>query len=124
MRAIEPVFGEFVETPIDKAPEPNLDTTIIPKSRYISTEFMAKEWQHMWTRCWLIGCREDEILEVGDYVTTEIGKESLLIARGEDDVARAFHNVCPYDGCEVAIEARSGLSSVVSITISAFSSVS
>jgi len=104
MRAIEPVFREFVETPIDKAPEPNLDATIIPKSRYISTEFMAKEWQHMWTRCWLIGCREDEILEVGDYVTTEIGKESLLIARGEDGVARTFHNVCNHRGNQVKFD--------------------
>jgi len=74
---------ESVKTPAEKAPEPNLGSEPIPQERYISKEFMDLEWERMWTKVWLIGCREEEIPEVGDYVTTEIGTESLLIVRGD-----------------------------------------
>ena len=32
-------------TPLEKTPEINLGTQIIPKERYISTDFMEKEWE-------------------------------------------------------------------------------
>ena len=49
---------ETVKTPIDKAPEPNMGGDYIPKERYISPEFMKLEWERMWTKVWLMGCRE------------------------------------------------------------------
>ena len=91
-------------TPVAKAPEPDLGTALIPKDRYISKEFMALEWARMWTKTWLIGCREEEIPETGDYITTEIGPESLLIVRGEDCKARTFYNVCNHRGNQVKFD--------------------
>ena len=57
-------------TPVAKAPEPDMGYGIIPKERYVSPEFMKLEWERMWTKVWLVGCREEEISEPGDYVTT------------------------------------------------------
>lgn len=102
---IENPFRHFVETPVAKAPEPELGDEIIPKDRYISPAFMALEWERMWTKVWMIGCREEEIPEVGDYVTTEIGTESLLIVRGEDMMPRVFYNVCNHRGNQVKFDA-------------------
>jgi phenylpropionate dioxygenase-like ring-hydroxylating dioxygenase large terminal subunit len=95
---------EAVKTPIKKAPEPNMGGEYIPKERYTSPEFMKLEWERMWTKVWLMGCREEEIPEVGDYVTQEIGPESLLIVRGEDGKARTFYNVCNHRGNQVKFD--------------------
>jgi phenylpropionate dioxygenase-like ring-hydroxylating dioxygenase large terminal subunit len=104
VQQVTPVLRTQVETPVEKAPEPDLGAQLIPKERYISTDFMALEWAHMWTKCWLVGCREDEIPEPGDYITTDIGPESLLIARGEDGKARVFYNVCNHRGNQVKFD--------------------
>ena len=65
---------------------------------------MQLEWDRMWTKAWLIGCREEEIPEIGDYVTTDIGPESLLIVRGEDNMPRVFYNVCNHRGNKVKFD--------------------
>jgi phenylpropionate dioxygenase-like ring-hydroxylating dioxygenase large terminal subunit len=96
---------ESVYTPAEKAPEPNMGNEIIPKERYISKEFMQLEWDRMWSKVWLVGCREQEIPETGDYITTDIGAESLLIVRGEDGKARTFYNVCNHRGNQVKFDA-------------------
>ncbi len=95
---------ESVMTPAEKGPEPELGSELIPKERYTSPEFMQLEWDKVWSKSWLLGCREEEIPEVGDYVTTEIGNESLLIVRGEDMKARVFYNVCNHRGNQVKFD--------------------
>ena len=40
-------------TPLEKAPDPDLGTEPIPKTRYTSPDFMQREWDGMWTRTWL-----------------------------------------------------------------------
>jgi phenylpropionate dioxygenase-like ring-hydroxylating dioxygenase large terminal subunit len=95
---------ESVYTPAEKAPEIEMGEAVIPKDRYISKEFMQLEWERMWTKVWLIGCREEEIPEPGDYVTTEIGKESLLIVRGEDNIPRVMYNICNHRGNKVKFD--------------------
>ena len=93
-----------VKTPVEKAPEPDLGSALIPKERYVGKDFMRLEWERMWTKVWMVGCREEEIPEVGDYVTTEIGDESLLIVRGDDGIARVFYNVCNHRGNQVKFD--------------------
>ena len=85
-------------TPVEKAPEPELGTALIPKERYTSPEFMRLEWERLWTKVWLMGPRLQDLTEVGDYVCEEIGPESLIFVRSSPDEVRAFHNVCPHRG--------------------------
>ncbi len=95
---------ESVKTPAGKSSEPAMGNELIPHERYISKEFMQLEWERMWSKVWLIGCREEEIPEIGDYITTEIGQESLLIVRGEDGVPRALYNICNHRGNRVKFD--------------------
>ena len=88
-------------TPTEKAPEPLMGTELIPKERYISKEFMQLEWDHMWTKVWNMAGRESDTPNVGDYFTTELGTESLLIVREQPDQVRAFYNVCPHRGNQI-----------------------
>ena len=91
-------------TPLDKTPDVNLGTNIIPKERYTSADFMEKEWNEIWTKVWLLGCREDQIPEPGDFICTNIGRESVLLVRQKNYEIKAFHNVCMHRGNRLADE--------------------
>jgi phenylpropionate dioxygenase-like ring-hydroxylating dioxygenase large terminal subunit len=86
------------ETPVEKAPDPELGLGTIDQHRYTSREFMQLEWERMWSRVWLLGVRLIDIAEPGDYAVTEIGRESILIVRQRDGGVRAFYNVCQHRG--------------------------
>ena len=85
-------------TPVDKAPDPQLGHDVIPAERYYSEAFMKLEWERIWTKVWLLGGRADDIPNPGDYICTEIGKESVLIVRQADGSLRCFPNVCLHRG--------------------------
>lgn len=85
-------------TPVKPAPKPDLGHKLIPKERYTTKEFAAQEWDKMWTKVWLLGCREDDIPEPGDHIVTEVGSESILIVRQKNKSIKAFYNVCAHRG--------------------------
>lgn len=85
-------------TPSEAAPKPNLPYGLIPKERYTCKEHMQREWDTMWSKVWLLGCREDDIPEPGDHMVTEIGSEQILLVRQTDRSVRAFYNVCQHRG--------------------------
>ena len=85
-------------TPRDKAPDPVLSDDPITSERYWSPEFARQEFDALWTRVWQVAGRVDQIPEAGDYVTYEIGRDSILAVRGGDGVVRAFYNVCQHRG--------------------------
>jgi phenylpropionate dioxygenase-like ring-hydroxylating dioxygenase large terminal subunit len=90
-------------TPLEKYPEPDLGTAVIPKDRYTSPEFARLEWERMWTRTWQCAGPVSDLLEPGDYLTYEIGSESILVTRhgtGDGDVA-AFYNVCQHRASQI-----------------------
>lgn len=85
-------------TPMEKAPEPELEYAPIPKQRYTSEEFARREWERMWTKVWLLAGRESDIPSPGDYFTFEIGIESILVVRQHDGTIGARFNVCMHRG--------------------------
>jgi phenylpropionate dioxygenase-like ring-hydroxylating dioxygenase large terminal subunit len=52
----------------------------------------------------LLGCPENQILESGDFICTNIGKESVLIVRQLDGGIKGFFNVCMHRGNRLADE--------------------
>ncbi|HEY2808249.1 MAG TPA: aromatic ring-hydroxylating dioxygenase subunit alpha [Steroidobacteraceae bacterium] len=96
VRRVDP--AQSPETPAEKAPDPELGTGLIDARRYTSGEFMQLEWQRLWSKVWLLGARLIDIPEAGDYVVTEIGRESILMVRQEGGAVRAFYNVCQHRG--------------------------
>ena len=85
-------------TPCGKEPDPDLGHELIRKERYTSAEFMQLEWERIWKKVWLLGALESDLREPGDFVATEIGRESVLIVRQADGGVRAFYNVCLHRG--------------------------
>lgn len=85
-------------------PMPRLSNRPIDGSRYWSREFMAREWDGIWTKAWLIGGLASQVAKPGDFFTYDIGRESILVTHGEDGQIRAFYNVCPHRGKRLVME--------------------
>ena len=56
-----------LQTPMERAPIPDLGTEIIPKERYTSRAFAEREWEKLWSKVWLMAGRESDASEPGDY---------------------------------------------------------
>jgi len=91
-----PAQGGSIDT--SKAPEPELARDPIAGERYVSREFMELEWERMWTRVWNVAGLESEVAQPGAFLTCELGRESVVIARGPDGALRGFYNVCQHRG--------------------------
>ena len=85
-------------TPTGKLPEPDLGSGLIPKERYLTPEFMALEWDRLWTRVWTLVCPLSDIPDVGDYFAFELGPESIIVVRSAPDRVHAFYNTCQHRG--------------------------
>lgn len=83
---------------------PPLRHVPITGDRYTSPEFMAREWEHIWTKVWLLLGRAVEIPEPGDYQMEEIGRESFIMIRQDDGSIRAFYNVCQHRGSRIVFQ--------------------
>jgi phenylpropionate dioxygenase-like ring-hydroxylating dioxygenase large terminal subunit len=93
----------------EQAPVPALRENPILGSRYYSSEFMQREWDGVWTKVWLIAGMVNQIPNPGDYITYEIGRESIICARGADQRIRAFYNVCQHRGNRLVSAERGSL---------------
>jgi phenylpropionate dioxygenase-like ring-hydroxylating dioxygenase large terminal subunit len=96
----------MARTPLEKAPEPDLGTDLIPKERYTSRAFMELELERMWPRAWLMAGALADLEEVGDYFTFEIGRESIIVVRSAPDRIDAFHNACQHRGYRICEQER------------------
>jgi phenylpropionate dioxygenase-like ring-hydroxylating dioxygenase large terminal subunit len=76
----------------------NLRGDLIGAERYYSPDFMQKEWDHMWTKVWLVAGREVQLQEPGDYIVFELRHESIMIVRQDDGSLKAFFNACAHRG--------------------------
>ena len=68
------------------------------KDRYLSREWMDREWERIWARCWLLAGLESDLAEPGDFFVFDMGREQILVTRGSDGGVRAFYNVCQHRG--------------------------
>lgn len=82
-------------TPIDQA-------RVMPAGYYTSGDFMALEVEHIFRKDWVCLGRADEVTEPGDYYTTELVGEQLLVIRDKDSSLRVLSNVCRHRGNMVA----------------------
>jgi len=90
-----------------EAKQPPIDngTECYSKEGYFSRDYMALEWDGMWTRSWLIAGVLADLPKVGDYFLFKIREESIIVTRTDDGV-RAFYNVCPHRGSRLVSAER------------------
>ena len=87
-------MDEYVTIPVEQLDEP----LIYPAEAYISRQYAEAEGDRLWSRVWQHAGRVEEIPGVGDYITYDIGNDSILIVRAAADRIKAYFNVCPHRG--------------------------
>jgi phenylpropionate dioxygenase-like ring-hydroxylating dioxygenase large terminal subunit len=70
----------------------------IPAEAYISEDYAKAEQDLLWRKVWLQAGRLEDIPGVGNFITYDIGSDSVIIIRSTEQDIRAFHNVCPHRG--------------------------
>ncbi|QIG80805.1 aromatic ring-hydroxylating oxygenase subunit alpha [Stakelama tenebrarum] len=91
-------MNDLSATPGVKSAEQLERPVVIPPEAYISKDYAAAEQEKLWRKVWLQAGRIEDIPETGDFITYDIGPDSVIIVRTGEDQISAYHNVCPHRG--------------------------
>ena len=64
-------------------------------------DIYEQELERVFARCWLFVAHESQIPKAGDYVSTYMGEDNVLIVRQRDGSIKGFLNTCPHRGNKV-----------------------
>ena len=74
----------------------------LPSSYYLDPAALTAEYERVFGRSWQLAANATQLDAAGDYVTTVVGDEPVLIVRGNDGQLRAMSNVCRHRAGPVA----------------------
>ncbi len=74
---------------------------------YTDPEIFELEMERIWSRAWIYVAHESQISERGDFYTTDLVGQPVLLVRHDDDTFNLFFNRCAHKGTKV-IELESG----------------
>lgn len=80
---------------INDSPERSLS---LPPSCYYEQRFLDIERNEIFFKSWQFLCHSERLREAGCYVSGNILGRSVIAVRGQDEVVRAFYNVCRHRG--------------------------
>jgi phenylpropionate dioxygenase-like ring-hydroxylating dioxygenase large terminal subunit len=70
----------------------------LSRALYCDAGSFAADLDHVFYREWLFAVPACELDRAGAYATLQVGAYPVVITRGNDNVVRAFHNVCRHRG--------------------------
>jgi len=71
---------------------------VVPPAAYISRDYAAAEQERVFRKLWLQAGRVEDLPATGDFITYDIGPDSVIIVRDGPETLAAYHNVCPHRG--------------------------
>lgn len=77
----------------------------LPPDAYTAGEWFQRERHAMFAREWLLFAASGQMPATGDFVNHGIGGWPIFVIRGEDGIARAFHNICRHQNMPVVEQA-------------------
>src|SRR6267143_3422363 len=83
---------------------PLAEASTIPSAWYTDQRIFDLEKQTVFSRSWHVAARTDQLCAPGNFVTSEIAGEPIVVIRGHDDVVRGFFNVCRHHAAAVMTE--------------------
>src|SRR5438105_15365548 len=86
-----PVFRKTAETFAPGA-------KTLPQKYFISPEIFAKEEERIFSMQWVLAGHQSKIVQAGDYFTTQVASESVIVVRDQRSSIRGFYNTCRHRG--------------------------
>jgi 3-phenylpropionate/trans-cinnamate dioxygenase subunit alpha len=71
---------------------------LVSRRIFIEPAIYQQELQQIFARCWLYLCHDSQIPRRGDFFTTWMGEDPVLVVRDNDGKVHAFLNVCRHRG--------------------------
>ena len=76
----------------------------VHRDLYVDREIFDLEMKHLFANTWVYVGHASQVPNTGDYFTTTIGVEPVVMVRHSDGTVKVLHNRCPHKGTKVANE--------------------
>ncbi|MDN5917576.1 MAG: aromatic ring-hydroxylating dioxygenase subunit alpha [Pseudonocardia sp.] len=70
----------------------------LPQAAYTDPQVFAADLEHVWAAGWLFAGHSCELAGTGDYLALDVGRDRVLVVRGDDGALHAHHDVCAHRG--------------------------
>ncbi|MBK7902991.1 MAG: Rieske 2Fe-2S domain-containing protein [Proteobacteria bacterium] len=93
--------------------KPIAEARTLPREAFTDPDFYCLEQERIYQRHWVACCFTSDVAGEGDAWPFKIMGMPMLAVRAKDGQLRTFHNITPYDGCPLRMEAARGLTRLV-----------
>lgn len=73
----------------------------VHRDLYLDPELFEIELERLWRNTWVFVGHDSQVPNAGDFYTTQIGREPVIMLRGADSVVRVLPNRCAHKGSKL-----------------------
>lgn len=78
----------------------------LPQAAYTDPDVFAADLEHVFAAHWLFAGHTGELDAPGRFLTVDVGRDRVIVVRGEGGTLHAHHDVCAHRGSRVAPDVR------------------
>ena len=85
----------------------------LPSWTYKSKQLLEIEKESLFFNHWQLICHQSDLSSIGDFLTFDLCNERILIIRDNENIVRAFYNLCRHRGSRVMANEKGNCTAIV-----------